>query len=136
MKMQVMNIDFPRVPSLFDSPNYSAVAVVPPGATWVLVGGQNAVDEKGAIVGGDDVAAQAGQVRKNLEAALAAAGCDWKSVVRVTVIMKAGVDARQAFAVFGPALAERSAPPLVVGFHVAALARPGLLLEVGLEAVR
>ena len=131
-----MTVDFPRAPSLFNSPAYSQVAIVPPGATWVIVGGQNAVDENGAIVGGDDLAAQALQVRKNLEAALAAAGCDWSSVVRVIVYLKEGTDARKAFGVFQPALAGRAAPPLVSGVHVPSLVRPEFLLEVGLEAVR
>lgn len=131
-----MNVDFPRSPSLFNSPAYSQVAVVPPGATWVIVGGQNAVDDKGAIVGAGDLTAQARQVRKNLEAALAAAGCDWKNVVRVIVYLKEGTDPRQAFAVFQPALAGRPAPPLVSGVLVSSLARPEFLLEVGLEAVR
>ncbi len=130
-----MNIDFPRPAGLFNSPAYSHVAIVPKGATWVIVGGQNAVDERGAIVGKDDLAAQATQVRKNLEAALAAAQCAWKNVVRVIVYLKEGYDPREAFAVFQSALAGRDAPPLVSGVHVSSLARPEFLIEVGLEAI-
>jgi enamine deaminase RidA (YjgF/YER057c/UK114 family) len=96
----------------------------------------NAVNEHGEIVGGDSVIEQATQVRKNLEAALRAAGCDWTNVVRVTVQFRAGVDPHQAFSVFAPALSERAAPPLVGGYHVEALARPEFLLEVSLEAVK
>lgn len=115
---------------------YSPVAVVPAGAEWVLIGGQNAVDEQGQVVGGDDVGAQARQVLVNLQAALTAAGCGWNQVVRMTVHLKEGVDPRLAFGVFAPALATRTAPPLVGVSVVRALARPEFLLEVGLEAVR
>ena len=46
-----------RPEGLVHSPAFSHVAVVPPGATTVYVGGQNAVDADGALVGGSDVAA-------------------------------------------------------------------------------
>lgn len=115
---------------------FSHVAVIPPGAALVWVGGQNAVDGEGRIVGVDDVAAQARQVKANVEAALAAAGCGWADVVRVQVLLRAGQDPRQAYAPFAPALAERPSPPLVGVAQVAALAHPDFLLEVAVEAVR
>lgn len=77
------------------------------------------IDVHGAIVGGDDIEAQARRVRQNLEAALAAAGCTWADVVRVSVVTKVGGDVRKAFGVFEPALRERKAPPLVSAFEVA-----------------
>lgn len=57
-----------------NSPAFSHVAVVPPGATTLYVGGQNAVDGAGALAGGDDLAAQTRQTMANLDVALAAAG--------------------------------------------------------------
>jgi enamine deaminase RidA (YjgF/YER057c/UK114 family) len=130
-----MPIDYPQVVGAHQSPLYSSVAVVPAGASLVLVGGQNAIDGQGRIVGAD-LGAQAAQVKHNLEAALAAAGCGWADVVRLTVHLKQGGDPRQAFAPFAPVLAQRPRPPLVGVYQVVALARPEFLLEVGLEAVR
>ncbi|WP_091966466.1 hypothetical protein [Propionibacterium cyclohexanicum] len=43
-----------RPHGLVSSPAFSHVAVVPPGATTIYGGGQNAVDAAGALVGGDD----------------------------------------------------------------------------------
>ena len=63
-----------RPEGLVQSPAFTHVAVVPPGATTVYIGGQNAVDGDGTLVGGDDAAAQTKQVMKNLHVALAAAG--------------------------------------------------------------
>ena len=130
-----MHVEYPLPSGQRRNGAYSAVAVIPPGATLVLIGGQNAVNEHGEIVGHDDLEAQAHQVKDNLEAALAAAGCTWANVVRVSVVVKVGSDLRKAFAVFQPVLAGRE-PPLVGVVQVAALARPEFLIEVGLDAAR
>jgi enamine deaminase RidA (YjgF/YER057c/UK114 family) len=136
-----MTVEYPVVADLAKSPAYSAVAVIAaeptePPPRWVLIGGQNAVDAQGHIVGGDDLRAQALQVRANVEAALAAANCTWAEVVRITVHLKAGCDPRLAFGAFQSALSGRAAPPLVGVYQVVALARPEFLIEVSAEAVR
>ena len=51
-------ITFLRPVGLLHSPAFSWVAVVPPGATTIHVGGINATDADGNLVGGDDIAAQ------------------------------------------------------------------------------
>ena len=61
-----------RPAGLVNSPAFSHVAVVPPGATTIYVGGQNAVDADGALVGGDDMAAQSVRALANAKTALAA----------------------------------------------------------------
>ena len=63
-----------RPEGLVHSPAFSHVAVVPPGATTIYVGGQNSVDATGALVGTDDVAAQSVRALTNATTALAAAG--------------------------------------------------------------
>jgi hypothetical protein len=45
----VTEIQLLRPAGLFASPDFSQVAVVPPGATTVYVGGQNAVDQDGEL---------------------------------------------------------------------------------------
>lgn len=130
------HVQYPHAAALFPSPAFSPVAVVPPNATWVLVGGQNAVSSSGKVVGQGDLQAQAEQVRINVEAALQAGGCSWRDVVKVQVHLMAGEDPRQAFGAFMPALAGRPHPPLVGVFLVAALANPAFLLEVAVDAVR
>ncbi len=72
---------------LFASPAFSHVAVIPLGATTIHVGGQNAVDSSGGLVGGDDVAAQTRQVMANLTTALAAAGVGIAQLVSVSVLL-------------------------------------------------
>ena len=47
---------------LVRSPAFSHVAVIPPDATLIHIGGQNAVDEQGTLVGPGDLVAQVDQV--------------------------------------------------------------------------
>jgi reactive intermediate/imine deaminase len=53
----------------------------------LFVSGIVAVDENGALVGGEDVVAQAQQVFENIGAILAAAGCGFQDVVKVTIYL-------------------------------------------------
>ncbi|HEY9408503.1 MAG TPA: RidA family protein [Jiangellaceae bacterium] len=121
-----------RPEGLVQSPAFSHVAVVPPGATTIYIGGQNAVDGTGALVGGDDPAAQTQQVMKNLHTALAAAGASVHDLVMMTVLLVDGVDLGVAYPVAAAALA--GAAPPVVAARVAGLGMPGALIEVSAVA--
>jgi 2-iminobutanoate/2-iminopropanoate deaminase len=97
----------------------------------VFVSGVVPVDGDGRLVGGDDVVAQARQVFENMGAVLAAAGCTFADVVKVTVYL-VDVDDRAHInpvrqEVFGAA---RPASTLV---EISRLAVPGARIEV--EAV-
>jgi enamine deaminase RidA (YjgF/YER057c/UK114 family) len=121
-----------RPEGLVQSPAFSHVAIVPPNATTVYIGGQNAVDGEGRLVGGDDPAAQTQKVMDNLLIALAAAGATVHDLVQVTILFVDGVDLNAVYPVAAAALA--GAAPLVTGAKVAGLGVPGALLEVGAVA--
>jgi len=53
----------------------------------LFVSGIVAVDADGQLVGGEDVVAQARQVLENMRAVLAAAGCGFEDVVKVTIYL-------------------------------------------------
>lgn len=114
---------------LVQSPAFSHVAVVPPGATTIYVGGQNGVGEDNAIVS-DDIAEQAVRAIDNAEIALKAAGATLADVIQWTVFIKDGVDLGAAFGAIAPRLATGGAPALVTAAFVAALGVPGGLIEV------
>jgi 2-iminobutanoate/2-iminopropanoate deaminase len=94
----------------------------------LYVSGIVPVDAAGAVVGGDDVVAQARQVFANMERVLSAAGATAADVVKVTIYLLDVDDrptinpVRQEF--FG---ATRPASTLV---EVSRLAVPGALLEI------
>ena len=94
----------------------------------LFVSGIVPVDEQRELVGGDDVVAQARQVFANMADVLAAAGCTFEDVVKVTIYLT-DVDDRPAVnpvrqEVFGEA---RPASTLV---EVSALVIPGARIEV------
>ena len=111
------------------SPAFSHVAVVPAGATTIYVGGQNGVDETGAVVSAD-AAEQSIRAVDNVSVALEAAGASLTDVVQWTVLIAEGADLRTAYGAVAPRLAGSGAPPLVTAAVVAALGVPGALIEV------
>jgi enamine deaminase RidA (YjgF/YER057c/UK114 family) len=126
--MTVMTLLRPE--GLVRSPAFSHVAVIPPGVATIYVGGQNAVDANGALVGADDIAAQTAQVMANLKTALAAAGASISDLVSCTLLFVDGVDLRAAYGVAATAFDADREPPLVTAAMVAGLAVPGALIEL------
>lgn len=122
-----------RPEGLVSSPAFSHVAVVPPGATTVYVGGQNAVDADGALIGEGDVAAQSVRALENASTALAAAGATLNDVVQWTVLFVDGVDLAAGYGAIAPQLASDE-PALVTAARVAGLGVPGALVEISAVA--
>ena len=123
-----------KPPGLVASPAFSHVAVVPPGATMIYVGGQNSVDENGALVGGGDAAAQTRRTMANVVTALEAGGAHLGDVISMTVLLAEGVDISAAYGAAAESLATLETPPLVTAAIVSALGVPGALVEVGAVA--
>jgi 2-iminobutanoate/2-iminopropanoate deaminase len=118
-----------RVDGLADPISHYTDAVV--AGDLLFVSGLVGVDRHGALVGGEDVVAQARQVFANMRAVLDEAGCRFEDVVKVTVYLT-DVDDRPKInpvrqEVFGDA---RPASTLV---EVSQLAVPGAKVEI--EAV-
>jgi enamine deaminase RidA (YjgF/YER057c/UK114 family) len=119
---------------LVRSPAFSHVAVIPAGATQILIGGQNAVDEAGILVGPDDFVAQVDQVMANLKVALAAAGAEMSDLVSLFLAVVDGTDLRAGYAAAAAHLAGNQPPPLVNAVIVPSLAVPGALIELSAVA--
>jgi 2-iminobutanoate/2-iminopropanoate deaminase len=99
----------------------------------LFVSGLVAVDGDGNLVGGDDVVAQTRQVFENMRAVLAAAGCGFEDVVKVTIFLT-DIDDRPSInpvrqEIFGGA---RPASTLV---EVTRLAVPGARVEIEAIAI-
>lgn len=122
-----------RPEGLVRSPAFSHVAVVPPGATTIYVGGQDGVDETGALVS-DDAGEQSARAVDNAAAALAAAGASLADVVHWTVLLAEGADLQAAYGAVAAKLATDGEPPLVTAAIVSALGVPGALVEVSAVA--
>jgi enamine deaminase RidA (YjgF/YER057c/UK114 family) len=73
--MSPMNqVQYLNPEALHKNPAFTNVVVVTGPAKTVYVGGQDAVDASGNILGKGDLKAQTDQVLKNIQAALAAGG--------------------------------------------------------------
>ena len=100
---------------------------------FLHVSGIVAVDSEGQLVGGDDVVAQTRQVLDTMRAVLAAGGCGFEDVVKVTIFLT-DIDDRPKMnplrqEAFG---ATRPASTLV---EVPRLAVPGAKVEIECVAV-
>ena len=117
------------------NPAYSQAVVVSGAAKTVYVGGQNAVDASGTIIGKGDLKAQTEQVFKNLQLALEASGAQLENIVKWNVYVVQGQPMQQGFEVFQRVWGKRPNPPVITGFYVAQLAHPDFLVEVDAVAV-
>ena len=120
-------------PTLSTPTGYTHVVEVTGPAKTVYIAGQIAFDKEGKIVGAGDMAAQAEQVFKNLQAALDAAGAKFSDVVKmntyITDMAKAPAVREVRARYFG-----QTAPASTL-VQVVALARPELMLEIEVIAV-
>ena len=120
---------------LHSNPAFSQVIAVEGPHRTVFVGGQNAVDATGSIVGSGDLAAQSEQVARNLRTALEAGGAELSDVVRWTVYLVQGQSPMVAFQTFHEVLGASPNPPTISVLQVSALAHPEFLIEVDAIAV-
>jgi len=115
-------------PALSKPTGYTHIVEVTGPVKTIYIAGQVALDKDGAIVGPGDMKAQAEQVFKNLEAALAAAGAKFSDVVKmntyVTDMDKAPAVREVRSRYFG------DVTPASTLVQVARLARPELMLEI------
>ena len=120
-------------PTLSKPTGYTHIVEVTGPSKTIYISGQIAFDKDGTIVGAGDMKAQAEQVFKNLEAALAAAGAKFSDVVKmntyVTDIEKAPAVREVRARYFG------EATPASTFVQVARLVRPELLIEIEVTAV-
>jgi enamine deaminase RidA (YjgF/YER057c/UK114 family) len=120
---------------LFKNPAYSQVVVTKGALKTVYIGGQNATNKEGKVVGKADLKAQAVQTLNNLKIALTAGGASLANVIKWNVYIVEGQDARVAFQALQEDLKEMPHPPIITGVYVAALAQPDFLLEMDAVAV-
>lgn len=120
--------------TLHQNPAYSQAVVVSGPVTTVYVGGQNAVNQAGEIVGKDDFPAQIRQILTNMAACLTAAGAGFEHVIKMTILVKTGQALGPGLAVFQE-MVPAGDPPIVTAAFVAELAHPDFLAEIDATAI-
>jgi enamine deaminase RidA (YjgF/YER057c/UK114 family) len=120
---------------LSKNPAFTQAIVVTGAAKTIYIGGQDAVDKSGKIVGKDDIKAQTEQVFENLQTALAAAGAGLEHVVKWNLYVVQGQPLQPGLEAFQRVWGRRPNPPTITMAYVAGLANPDFLLEIDAVAV-
>lgn len=117
------------------NPAFTNVVVVSGNVKTVYIGGQNALDGSGKIVGKGDIKAQTEQVMKNLIIALEASGAGLENIIKWNMYIVQGQPLQPGFEVFQHVWGHRPNPPAITMNFVAGLANPDFLLEMDAIAV-
>jgi Putative translation initiation inhibitor, yjgF family len=120
---------------LSKNPAFTQVVTVTGPAKTIYIGGQDAVDASGNIVGKGDIKLQVEQVFKNLQTALNASGADLEHVVKWNIYIVQGQPLRPGFEASQQIWGRRPNPPAISVMLVAGLANPDFLVEVDAIAV-
>lgn len=129
-KVQYLNPD-----TLNKNPAFTNVVIASGPVRTVYIGGQDAVDASGAIIGKGDFKAQTQQVLQNMQAALAASGAQLEHVVKWNLYILQGQSLQEGFEVYQRMWGNRPNPPAISAMFVAGLAHPDFLLEMDAIAV-
>jgi enamine deaminase RidA (YjgF/YER057c/UK114 family) len=130
-----MSVKYVNPDGLHKNPAFSHVVITQGNVRTIYVGGQNAVNPTGEIVGKGDIGRQAEQILENLEIALSSADAQLEHVIKWNVYVVQGQPPQPAFQVFQRMWGNRPNPPLVTVLFVAGLANPDFLMEVEAIAV-
>jgi enamine deaminase RidA (YjgF/YER057c/UK114 family) len=117
------------------NPAFTNVVTVTGPVKTIYIGGQDAVDASGAIVGKGDLRAQTEQILKNIQAALAAGGAGLEHIVKWNIYVLQGQSLQTGFEVFQRVWGDRPSPPAISVMFVAGLAHPDFLAEMDATAV-
>jgi enamine deaminase RidA (YjgF/YER057c/UK114 family) len=117
------------------NPAFTNVVTVTGPAKTIYVGGQDAVDASGAIIGKGNLRIQTEQILKNILAALAAAGAGPEHVVKWNIYVLQGQSVQEGFEAFQHVWGNRPNPPVISVVFVAGLGNPDFLAEIDAIAV-
>jgi enamine deaminase RidA (YjgF/YER057c/UK114 family) len=120
---------------LIKNPAFTNVVVVSGPVKTVYIGGQDAINGKGEIVGKGDIKKQVEQVMENLQTALKAGGAELEHVIKWQICVVQGNPIQPALGVFRQVWGNRPNPPAITMLFVAGLANPEFLVEMDAVAV-
>jgi enamine deaminase RidA (YjgF/YER057c/UK114 family) len=121
--------------SLNKNPAFTNVVVVKGNVKTVHIGGQDALNASGEIVGKGDIVAQTEQVLANVRAALEAGGARPEHIIKWNIYVVEGQSLQAGFAAFQNAWPEVPNPPAITMAFVSGLAHPDFLVEMDAVAV-
>lgn len=121
--------------ALSKNPAFTNVISVTGNVKTIYIGGQDAVDASGTIVGKGNIKQQTEQVFSNLQAALKAGGAELENIIKWNIYIVQGQPIQPAFEVFQNVWGRRPNPPAITVMFVFGLANPEFLVEMDAIAV-
>ncbi len=127
-------IEYINPDGLSKNPAFTQVVTTQGNGKTIYVGGQDAIDVNGEIVGKGNIAEQTEQVMNNLQTALSASGANFDNLVKLSIYIVPGQDLHKGFQVSQKFLGHLKNPPVVSALIVAGLAHPDFLVEIDATA--
>jgi enamine deaminase RidA (YjgF/YER057c/UK114 family) len=124
------NVEYINPEGLFKNVAFSQVVITKNSGATIYIGGQNSVNEKGEIVGKDDILIQTEQVMKNIQIALKACNADYNNLVKLNIHVVQGQNIFGAFQISQKYLNGIPNPPAITVLLVSALINPNFLIEI------
>lgn len=114
---------------------YSHAVSVTGNHQTIYLGGQNAVDENGALVGKDSLRKQTEQVLTNIEKILDELDAKLENVVKFNIYLVPGQNPQEGFQVFQEKWEDNPNYPIITVLFVAGLGNPDWLVEIDAMAI-
>lgn len=101
----------------------------------IYIGGQNAIDENGSLVGKNSLKKQTEQVLRNIEKILKSSGGNIENVIKFNIHILQGQNPQEGFQAFQEIWDTKEKFPTITVLFVAGLGNPDWLVEIDAIAV-
>lgn len=128
--MSTFKVEHKNPAGLFLSKAYSQAITVSGRARTIYIGGQNAINSAGELVGIGDLALQTKQTLNNIAIILNSENASFANLVKLNIYLLNGSDPQVGYKVFQEMVGSLDHPPLITVLFVSAVGRPGCLLEM------
>lgn len=128
--MSEFKVEHKNPDGLHKSPFFSQAITVSGHSKTIYIGGQNAVNECGELIGPNDLALQTKQILHNIKVILDSEQATFDDIVKLNIYLVQGCDPRIGLGAFQEAVGTLKHPPLITVLFVAGLANPNSLIEI------
>ena len=130
-----MEIRYINPDNMSEPRGYSHAISVSGNHRTIYIGGQNALDKNGILVGKNNLGQQTEQVLINISKLLAAANAKLENVIKFTIHILQGQDPLDGFQAFQKHWSDNQRFPAVTILFVPGLGNPDWLVEIDAIAV-
>jgi enamine deaminase RidA (YjgF/YER057c/UK114 family) len=125
-----MKVDYINPENMSKPRGYSHAIAVSGDRKTIYIGGQNALDADGNVVGKGNLKEQTAQVLENIGKILNKAGAKLENVVKFNIHILQGQNPQEGFGVFQEKWGASPNLPTITVLFVAGLGNPDWLLEI------